>query len=258
MSIRKLTRSIAGAIAVAGLFAVGAPAMAQDESENADGWQFLVAPYLLFPHMSGEVTVKNLPVETEVGPSDIFEKLDFGAMLYLEMANRNWAISLDGLYMNLGDDGQTPVTQRATNIDMFQIAVQANGLRRIQAWAEIGIGVRVNVLDTTLKVAPGQVLPGQEVSGNHTWVDPLIAARFMTTGDGPWRLGVSGDVGGFGIASDYAWQIAPLVGYRFSKLFELAAAYRWIGMRYETGSGSDRFVYDMTIFGPEIGLLFHF
>jgi len=27
---------------------------------------------------------------------------------------------------------------------------------------------------------------------------------------------------------------------------------------HETGSGSDLFVYDMVIFGPQIGLAFHF
>ncbi len=31
-----------------------------------------------------------------------------------------------------------------------------------------------------------------------------------------------------------------------------------MGMDYETGSGTDLFVYDMTVFGPEIGFVFHF
>lgn len=29
-------------------------------------------------------------------------------------------------------------------------------------------------------------------------------------------------------------------------------------MKYETGSGLNRFVYDMIIWGPEVGFLFHF
>ena len=29
-------------------------------------------------------------------------------------------------------------------------------------------------------------------------------------------------------------------------------------MSYETGSGTDLFVYDMVTFGPEIGFVFHF
>jgi hypothetical protein len=73
-----------------------------------------------------------------------------------------------------------------------------------------------------------------------------------------WRLRISGNIGGFGIGSDLAWQVYPFVGYRFSRLFELSAAYRWLGMDYETGSGTDMFRYDMVTFGPEIGFVFHF
>ena len=69
---------------------------------DADGWDFVVAPYLLVPHMNGDVAVRSIPAVVDVGPSDIFENLDFGAMLYLEMANPDWAITLDGLYMDLG------------------------------------------------------------------------------------------------------------------------------------------------------------
>ena len=63
---------------------------------------------------------------------------------------------------------------------------------------------------------------------------------------------------GLGIGSDFTWQAKPYVGYRFSRLFEMTAAYRWIGIDYETGSGRDNFKYDMTISGPEVGFLFHF
>ena len=234
---------------------IATPAVAQDAEK---GWDFVVAPYLLAPHMSGEVTVRGISAEIDAGPSDIFSKLDFGAMLYLEMNNPKWAIGLDGLYMNLGDSGETPLTKRKTDIDMQQFALEAKGLWRAAPWAEVGIGGRLNVLDAGLQVAPGTELPGSDVSNSYTWFDPLIVARLMATFDSPWRIGISGDFGGFGIGSDYAWQVGPFVGYRFGSLFELAGAYRALGMKYETGSASDLFVYDMVISGFEIGLLFHF
>ncbi|MHC4354130.1 MAG: hypothetical protein ACYS0H_15590 [Planctomycetota bacterium] len=191
-------------------------------------------------------------------PSDIFAKLDFGFMLYMEIANPQWAITLDGLYMNLGDEGVTPVTERETEIDMKQLGIEVAGLWRTASWAEIGLGGRLNVLDGSLKIAPGQVLPGTDVSDSHTWFDPLIVARFMAPLESKWRLGIRGDYGGFGLGSDYAWQVVPFVGYRFGNLIELAGGYRWLGMKYETGSEDDLFVYDMLIFGPEVAFLFHF
>ncbi len=90
------------------------------------------------------------------------------------------------------------------------------------------------------------------------WFDPFLGARLQVPNTRKWRLAIRGDVGGFGVGSDFAWQVYPTVGYRFSRLFELAVAYRWIDMDYTTGSGADEFRYNITTFGPEVGLLFHF
>ena len=80
----------------------GTPVVAQAAQDDPAGWQFVVAPYLLLPHMNGDMNVGGTPSEVDVGPGDIFENLDFGAMLYLEMANPNWAITVDGYYVDLG------------------------------------------------------------------------------------------------------------------------------------------------------------
>ena len=54
-----------------------------------------------------------------------------------------------------------------------------------------------------------------------------------------------------------AWQVHPKVGYRVSRLVEVAAAYRVFSMDY-SGSGNPAFVYDMRTFGPELGVALHF
>lgn len=234
------------------------PAVAQQESEEADSWSFKVAPYFLFPNMNGSATVRGIAADVDASPGDIFEKLDFGAMLFLEAATPKFAITLDGLYMNLGETGLTPVTGRETEVDMKQFLGQANFLWRLAPWAEIGLGGRLNGIEGGLKVAEGEVLAGFDVSQAKTWFDPVIAVRLTAPLESSWHLGIAGDYGGFGIGSDYAWQVFPFVGYRFSRLFELGLGYRAVGMKYETGSGNDLFIYDMTIFGPQIGAVFHF
>lgn len=250
-------RTLALAVILVSLL-VAKAAWGQAQSEDSDRWGFTVAPYLLVPHMEGRVTVRGIPSDVDVGPGDIFEGLDFGAMLYLEMANRDWSISLDGLYMNLGVKGLTPVTGREVEVDMKQLAIEARGMRRVASWAEIGIGGRLNSGKVGLFAAPGEVIEGIDVSQTKTWFDPLIAARLTAPLQSKWHLGISGDIGGFGIASDFAWQVFPFVGHRFSRLFELTLGYRALGMKYETGSGKDLFIYDMVIFGPQLGLVFRF
>jgi hypothetical protein len=236
-------------------------AVAQSTAAEDDnpGWGFVVAPYVLFPHMNGQTSVRGRPVDVDIGPGDIFENLDFGAMLYLEMANRDWAISLDGLYMNLGANGKTPITERDAEVDMKQFGFTAAGMWRVEPWAEIGLGGRFNSIEGGLVVAPGDiVLPGFDVSDTNSWFDPLIVLRFTAPLESKWKLGIRGDVGGFGIGSDITWQVFPYVGYRFSNLFELSAGYRALAMKYDTGSGDNYFLYDMIIFGPQLGLSFHF
>lgn len=251
-------RSIGMAAAVAGLaLTMAGPVHTQEV--DADRWGLTVAPYFVFPNMSGQAGIGDVVVDVDASPADVFDKLQFGFMVFLEMSNQDWAVGVDALYMDLGQDGLTPILGREAEANMKQLAIQTNILRRVAAWAEVGLGVRLNSIESGLKVAPGDiVLPGRDVTVKNTWLDPVIAARFTIPMESKWRLGIQGDIGGFGISSDFAWQVLPFVGYRFSQVFELAAGYRAFGMKYETGSGGDYFLYDMVIFGPQLGIILRF
>jgi hypothetical protein len=171
-------------------------------------------------------------------------------MLYLEANNGTWGVSLDGIYMNL-EQGAERVPLEA---GMKQGAVELSGYRRVGEWAEVLLGGRLNVLGASL-IGEGGIIDRKD---DKVWFDPFLGARLRVPNTGKWHLAIRGDVGGFGVGSDFAWQVYPLVGYRFSRLFEATVAYRWLDMDYKTGSGEDAFRYNMTIFGPEVGLLFHF
>ena len=67
-----------------------------------------------------------------------------------------------------------------------------------------------------------------------------------------------GDVGGFGVGSDFAWQAFPYLGWQFAQWGSLQAGYRWVDMDYETGSGANRFKYDMLYRGPQVGITVRF
>ena len=200
------------------IFFTSMPTRAQEKQDKEKKWNFLAAPYLLFPNMSGEITVKGIPVDASANANDVFSNLDLGGMLYFEANNGKWAIILDGYYVDLGAEGVTPLLSRTASIDMNQFAVSVAGLYRVASWAEVGIGGRVNSIGSTVKIAPGEyVLPGGEFSMDETWFDPLIVTRIMTRfNESKWRLGLEAGFGGFGIGSDYAYQINPFAGYQLS------------------------------------------
>lgn len=235
------------------------PDINDQQIEEPKAWKFTAAPYLLLPAMNGDVAVNGIPVDVSVSPGDILDNLDFGMMLYFEATKDKWSFSFDLLYMDLGKKGSTPLASREASVDIKQIGVTVNGLYRINNWLEAGIGSRLNSVKTGVKIAEGDyILPGTDFSMTQTWFDPLIVTRLMTDLNEKWRLGVLMDIGGFGLGSDFAWQINPFVGYRISELFEIAMAYRWLDMDYNNGSGTNYFLYDLTISGAELGFVFHF
>lgn len=236
------------------------PLLAQ-ERQNAspaslgDRWEFLAAPYLLLPYMSGTVAIRGIEAEVDADPGDILSRLQFGFMLFLEAHNSVWAFSLDGLYMNLDQPGPLGLTE----IGLKQGMVEFTGYRRVMSWLEVLAGGRLNLISGEIEVLPAEGLPPEsEVDGSQTWFDPFVGARVTVPAGRRWLFVLRGDVGGFGIGSDIAWQVYPAVSHRFSRLFGLSVAYRVLGMDYQTGSGTDAFRYDLRIFGPEIGFLFHF
>jgi len=220
---------------------------------SSSGWSYIVEPYLLAPSMSGTSGVHGLTSDVNASAGDILGALDFGAMLYLEMRNPQWAISLDATYMDLGASGATRLGGVA--IDLKQSGITAAGYRRIQPWAEVMVGLTFNQIQGSLK---GSGPLGVDLSGDQNWVDPYLGIRLSAPRGDKWRLGFLGDIGGFGIGSDFAWQVFPEVGYRFNPLFELTGGFRALGMDYKSGSGNQEFVYDLVTYGPQLGAKFHF
>jgi len=230
-----------------------------DKDAKPKQWSFEVKPYLLLPYMNGNTAIKGIPVSVDANPGDIFDQLKFGGMLFLEAGTDKWAVNLDLLYMDLEADGTTPLQSRQAEIGVTQLGLAVSGLYNLGSGIEFGLGGRYNNISTDITIAPGEyILPGTDFSMSESWFDPLLIARLNKEFAPDWRFGLWVDAGGFGVGSDFAWQIHPDIGYSFSELFELAFSWRWIGMDYDTGSGTERFAYDMIISGPAFLLSFNF
>lgn len=219
-------------------------------------WKFLIEPYMIFPNMSGEIGLRNLPaLEVDASPEDIFSNLKFGGMLYLEAQSDNWAITTDVLYMDLEQDATPTTVINAGEATAEQLMFELAGLYRISPFLETGIGGRVNYLSSGLDITRNTVGGGTELlsgSISQTWFDPVIITRFTGDVNDKWLFGFRGDFGGFGIGSTFTWQLQGDVGYRFSNLFHTSIGYRILGMDYDKGTGEDRFRYDVNTFGADI------
>lgn len=218
-----------------------------------NGWEYLVVPYLFVPSMSGRVGVGDLVADIEVDAGDIVGALDFGGMLYLEMHDAAWAVSLDAGYMDLGAGGSTRLGD--VSVDVKQLGVTVAGYRRVAPWAEAMVALQFNRLEGAFEGTGPLAL---DLGNERSWVDPLVGVRLAVPDSTPWRIAFTGSVGGFGIGSQLAWQVLPEVGYRFNPTFELSGAWRALGIDYEEGDGSGKFVYDLVTAGPQLSFRFHF
>lgn len=245
---------------------LGATSIAQNtasqSSTSENKWNFLVEAYFMFPNMNGTSGVGVLPeVEVDANPGDILDKLNMGAMLYFEAEHDRWAFSSDIVYMSLKQDLKAGVVIQSGEAKLKQFIWELAAMHKVLPNFEAGIGFRLNSLDMEIDLVRNTIGGGTVAGGDsagETWVDPFIVARFKSDPSKKFIYMLRGDIGGFGIGSDFAWQIQGYAGYRFSKLFQLTGGYRYIGMDYDNGSGNSRFLYDMDTFGPVVRLGFNF
>jgi hypothetical protein len=259
----KRIKSCACAILFFSFMIVMGPVKAQTWPDSSKAYHLLLEPYLLAPSMSGTMGIGQLPSTFICVPaSKVFSYFQIGGMLYAEVHNDQFAYTSDLLYASLGQDasGKNGVLSGRATVKQFWWELE--GLYKVQPWLEFGVGARINSVNNGLNVnvaGPSGTINKNAKKGA-TWVDPLIVARLKGAINNKWLLQLRADMGGFGIGSQFAWQLQPDVYYRVSRLFEIGLGYRIISMDYHTGTQNTNswFLFDMEEYGPQLRLGFNF
>jgi opacity protein-like surface antigen len=231
----------------AGLLTLSAvPALAQPAT---DEWQVTVTPYFLGAGVTGTTGVGPLESEIDASFSDILSHLEFGVMGLVAARKGNWGFGADAYYAGLGATAQQP----PADVDFDQTMLAFYGLRRLGANAELTFGARVNGLAAGITLKEGT---NRSANRDDWWLDPLVGLLLRT----PGKIGVKvyTEVGGFGMGSNFAWQLFPTVAVGLTDSMSLDLGYRWIGTDYESGEGATRFRMDTITQGPVIGFAFRF
>lgn len=240
------------AVLVAAVAAVAAvPVAAQSGS---DSWQFTLAPYLMAAGMEGTVTVKGVEIDVDVPFSAIADNLQMGGMVHFDMRNDRWLISSELIFMDLEDNQD--VADGAAKVSMQQTVFEVAGGYRVSPMVALLAGARWVDLSSGLAFTGARVDESGDAS--KSWVDPFVGIHVTTPLAERWWLGLHGDLGGFGVGSDLAWQAYANLGFRASGSVSVILGYRALDMDYEAGSGRDLFTYDILTAGPQVGVAFRF
>ena len=263
MPIQILVRCIAITLAAAvPALGLGLPAHAEGEgaTKPATGWTFQLTPYVWFASLDGNVgVIPGLPpVSVDAGFDDIIENTDLALMLLAEARRDRFGVLVDLTYLGLSADGDTPGplfddvevesdTVFATVAGFYQ-AVAGDGFS-----LDVFAGARIWYVDTRIDLGAG-LLPARGVQDDEVWADPVVGLRGNARLGRGFFLAGAAEIGGFGVASDFTWELLGTLGYRFNDRFAARAGYRHLDVDYE----DDGFVWDVDLSGPIVGASFRF
>jgi hypothetical protein len=94
--------------------------------------------------------------------------------------------------------------------------------------------------------------PLSSLSNKEDWWDAIVGGRVKVGINDKWLFVGRADYG-FG-GSDGTWNLVGYFDYRFRDWGSVFFGYQWMDFDYESGGGSNRYVYDATQQGPLAGL----
>ena len=254
------------------LLALAPSVLAEARPDDQGGWEFSITPYGWFISMKGKVTVRGLEADVDASFSDIWDELNYGVFLEYEARKGNWGFWGNTMYANLGDsnvdgpDGLVKIDPTVNGLwqglgGLYRLGIwnlaDAPGKKPSTVTIDTYIGARYTYLDVSIDfkgVYQGQT---RNVDGDKSWVEPLIGVRTLWDLSERWTINLLGDIGGVAFGSDFAWNV---FGPLFSKENNATvfAGYRALSQDYTDGSGRDKFQWDMTLYGPLLGLRIDF
>lgn len=224
-------------------------------------WHFRIAPYLWGIHMDGTTQIGKRRAHVDESFSNILHHLDFAGMIWLEADKENFGIYVNSMYAILSDsatDGPLSLNAKS-HFGIFAAGIsykvyQHNGFSFIPY---AGFRYTLNNNRLTLSIPFFSI----NAKKNVNWTDPLIGARLLYQFNRPWSATLAGDIGGTNTTTNYSYDITGLIGYHPQTVMTYTTiyfGYRVLDQNYQTGNGKSKYVWDMKIGGPLLGVAFDF
>ena len=236
--------------------AILAMALFASSTAQAGEWKHEFAPYVWGAAMEGQSGIGPVTVDVDVSFSDIVDNLETGFQGVYRGTKDRVSVTVDLVYMGLGATGNGPEGYVRGDVDMDQVALEVAGGYEVLERLVVFGALRYN--DISMEIDTSGPLGTRSASLDEDWIDPVIGAHYTIPFADKWSFTLRGDIGGFGVGSDFAWQAIGSVRWQANERLGVVGAYRYFEMDYENGSGADYFKYDMVTSGPGVGVVFTF
>ncbi len=234
-------------------------------SERA--WEIM--PYAWFTGIKGTMTVEGQLQGIDASMADVWDNSNAGGSIRCETWKGGNGFYVDLFFVNLtgeyGDEEETFVPES----DLFMVDLAYNHQlgftpvfvdqesidNREIRYLSLGVlvGVRYFSLRNSLQQSDAENL---EQSGQY--IDPIVGGYLHYRMAKALTFAAAGDIGGFGIGSDFTWNAWIRADVRLADWLWLNALGRAFDTKYEDGSGEDKIGLDARISGPAVGVIFRF
>jgi hypothetical protein len=207
--------------------------------------------------LSGDFGVRGIVSPLDIGFNDILQRLDAIFALSAYLRYNHWEFFGDGQYLRISDSVRLPgVLFDRANIEVESAFVEAFvGYRLIdceKGSLSVFTGARYNYMSGDLQIFddgdPRFPLLRQRlgipsnlrVSGSKDWVDPVIGIGGKVRVAKPVTLYAKGDIGGFGAASDFTWQVGGGVEFQITRWLYSDVGWRYLKYDYTSGGFTNK------------------
>jgi hypothetical protein len=208
--------------------------------------------------ISGDFGVRGIVSPLDVKFTDILERLDqIPIVLSAYVRYHRWEFFGDGQHLKLSDSVTLPgVLFDRADIELKLAFVEAFvGYRLIdceKGLLSVFAGARYNYMSGDLQISDNAdprfpalrlrlgIPENLRVSGSQDWVDPVIGIGGRVRVAKPVSVYAKGDIGGFGAASDFTWQVGGGLEFQITRWLYSDVGWRYLKYDYTSGGFTNK------------------
>lgn len=221
----------------------------------------VINPYLWMPVVDGQVGgIEPGALAFKLDTGDLLDAFDFGGLIHAELHHASgWGLSVDYMFADLSTGGSIGAGAIDTVVDASILEVTV--LRRVPLGEDtLDLYGGIRRWDSEVVVDVDLPLLGFDILTGDTWTDPIVGARYGHPLSANWTLVVQGDVGGFGVDSDFTWHAVGGFSYALSRRASMQLVYKRLTVERQSPriGGGPPVDLDLTVEGPLLGVAWQF
>ncbi len=227
------------------LVVLAAQSVTAQQVVEDQGFAFELTPYVGSYGVGGDVVIDGQPFPLDFSLGDAFKFDNIGLSATLELRERAFMLMASGSYISVKAD--------SASVSLKNDQYMVEGFLGYRLVGRLDVLAGGRYFNVSANLTEGTDVDARE----QDWVDFVAGLRYEWVLSDKWFLRFKGDLGGSTSGDSSNWSLAASGYYRFLNNLAVALQYQLVSVKYETGQGPTKFLYDLNFAGPGLGLMLH-